>query len=502
MAALRSGYELGQASAARRNSELAALDASDVFTDGSAKNTSTQPSLYEGDFAASATQPGRATESSTSFHAPRYESNIELSAIDPHHNEAGAAEPEFSLPPVDGGKDAWLFLFSAFVLEMLVWGFPFAYGIFQEYYSSNPPFEGSRNIALIGTCAMGLMYLSSPLVFGLLAWYPKSKRSCIMVGLIIMCLSLGLSSLSTTVPHLIVSQGVFYAIGGAMCYSPTITFMDEWFVKRKGLAFGCMWAGTGLGGVIIPLLLQFLLNRYGFRTTLRIWALVLFAATAPLTFFLKPRLPVAQTTNFRSFNLSFLKNKTFLILQLGNILEGFGYFVPSIYLPTYAKSLGASNSVSALTLILINIAAVFGCVAMGGIVDRWHISTCILVSTVGSTLSVFLLWGFSTSLPLLLVFCVVYGLFAGSYSTTYPGVMKAVDKSHKGADSTMVFAVLAAGRGIGNVACGPLSEALIRAGEVGSEGLYGSEYGPLVLFTGISAALGGVSCFGRKLGWF
>jgi hypothetical protein len=47
--------------------------------------------------------------------------------------------------------------------------------------------------------------------------------------------------MSQTVPHLIVSQGVFYAIGGAMCYSPAISFMDEWFVKRKGLAFGMMW---------------------------------------------------------------------------------------------------------------------------------------------------------------------------------------------------------------------------------------------------------------------
>lgn len=85
------------------------------------------------------------------------------------------------------------------------------------------------------------MYLSSPLVFGMLAWYPTWKRPCIMIGLIMMCLSLGLSSLSTTVPHLIATQGVFYAIGGALCYSPTIGFMDEWFVKRKGLAFGTMW---------------------------------------------------------------------------------------------------------------------------------------------------------------------------------------------------------------------------------------------------------------------
>jgi hypothetical protein len=29
---------------------------------------------------------------------------------------------EFSLPPVDGGKDAWLFLAACFVVEALVWG--------------------------------------------------------------------------------------------------------------------------------------------------------------------------------------------------------------------------------------------------------------------------------------------------------------------------------------------------------------------------------------------
>ena len=29
---------------------------------------------------------------------------------------------EFSLPPVDGGKDAWLFLAGCFVTEALIWG--------------------------------------------------------------------------------------------------------------------------------------------------------------------------------------------------------------------------------------------------------------------------------------------------------------------------------------------------------------------------------------------
>lgn len=271
---------------------------------------------------------------------------------------------------------------------------------------------------------------------------------------------------------------------------------------------------------MIPLLLQAILNKYGFRTTLRIWAVwvkplclhvseplltdtrVLFVATVPLYVFLKPRVPISRNPSRRSFDLSFLKTRIFLLHQFGNILQGFGYFLPALYLPTYAKSLGASNSVSALTLTLNNIAAGLGCVLMGWSVDRWHVTTCVSITTIGSTLAVFLLWGFSTHLSLLLIFCFMYGLFAGCYTTTYSGVMKALSRSHEATDATLVFSVLVAGRGIGNVLSGPVSQALIGAGQVGHVGVYASEYGPLVIFTGVSAVLGGFGCIGRALRWF
>ncbi|ORY17954.1 major facilitator superfamily domain-containing protein [Clohesyomyces aquaticus] len=437
------------------------------------------------------------------FPDSQHEDAIELES----NTERDAAHgTEFSLAPADGGKDAWMYLAAAFVVEILVWGFPFAFGVFQEYYSAHEPFQGSKNIAVIGTCAMGLMYLSGPLVFGTLLRYPRSRRPAIGVGLVTMCLGLGLSSLSQTVTHLIVTQGVFYAIGGGLVYSPTILFMDEWFVKKKGFAFGIMWAGTGLGGVIIPLLLQYLLNSHGFRTTLRVWSVILFLLTAPLTYFLKPRIPISPTHAPRPFNLSFLLTPTFLLLQAGNILEGLGYFIPSIYLPTYARQLGASTSLSTLTIILFNIASVFGCILMGLIIDRWHVTTCILVSTLGSTASVFLIWGFSTSLPSLFVFSIFYGLFAGSFSSTWPGIMGAVKGKaavrNVEADGTMVFAWLAAGRGIGNVVCGPVSEALRAGGAWNAMGVYGDGgYGPLVVFTGVSALLGGIGVVGRRVGW-
>ena len=67
----------------------------------------------------------------------------------------------------------------------------------------------------------------------------------------------------------------------------------------------------------------------------------------------------------------------------------------------------------------------------------------------------------------------------------------------------MVFGLLSFGRGIGSVVTGALSEALLRdAGPMEAANLgYGTGYGPLIVFTGVSAALGGVSFVGRRLGW-
>ena len=149
-------------------------------------------------------------------------------------------------------------------------GFPFSFGIFQDYYSTHAPFSKEPSgIAVIGTSAMvwlfntdvffpflhalltldtsikGIMYLGSPFSFALLQRFPLYRRHCAVLGLFIMVIGLVASSFATRVSHLILTQGVLYAIGGSMLYTPTIIFLDEWFVARKGLAFGVMWAGTG-----------------------------------------------------------------------------------------------------------------------------------------------------------------------------------------------------------------------------------------------------------------
>lgn len=41
-----------------------------------------------------------------------------------------------SLPPIDGGKDAWLFLAAGTVIEALTWGTPASIGVLHEYWTS------------------------------------------------------------------------------------------------------------------------------------------------------------------------------------------------------------------------------------------------------------------------------------------------------------------------------------------------------------------------------
>ncbi|KAI1331807.1 MFS general substrate transporter [Xylariaceae sp. FL0255] len=417
---------------------------------------------------------------------------------------------EFSLPPVDGGKDAWLFLAAAFVVEALAWGFPFPFGVFEDYYRSHPPFEGQQNIVSVGTTAMGVMYLAAPIIVGGCRFFGAWARWTPIVGLSIMTLALGLSSLSTKVVHLIVTQGSFYGIGGGIAYCPCILYMDEWFVKKNGLAYGIMWSATGVAGVVVPLLMTWLFNTIGFRDTLRLWAGLLFVLTTPLAFFIKPRLPPSATSQIRPFDLKFLGSAAFLLYEVANIIESSGFFLPGIYLPTYARNtLGAGSLSAATTVLLVNIASVFGCIAMGWVIDRLHVTTCILLSTIGATIGSLVIWGLSPTLPLLYLFCIVYGFFAGSFSSTWPGIMmymsrKGQESSSGFIDPSMVFGFLAAGRDIGNVVAGPLSESLLSGSSWKGDTLafgYGSGYGSLIVFTGVTALIGGSTFLWRRLGF-
>lgn len=205
--------------------------------------------------------------------------------------------------------------------------------MFQEFYLRQPEFFNEiSGVASVGTTSSGIMYLSSPVVFILLQRYRTYRIPTILIGFAIMLSGLVGASFARNIAQLVATQGVLYGIGGSLLYFPIYLYIDEWFDKRRGLAYGGLIAGDGAGGVVIPLLMEWMLKRWGFRTAMRIWVVVCFLLTSGALLCLKER-KVALEKLPRGFGLRFLKSPAFWILMLGNTIQSLGSYMPLLYMP-------------------------------------------------------------------------------------------------------------------------------------------------------------------------
>lgn len=127
------------------------------------------------------------------------------------------------------------------------------------------------------------MYLGAPLVAWILARWPYIRQRFIWVGFAGVVASLVGASFANTTASLLATQGVLYAVFGLALYFPFMMILDEWFINRKGFAFGVMWAGLGTSGSVYPFLMQWLLDKYGYRTALRVWAVIFVSPPSALS---------------------------------------------------------------------------------------------------------------------------------------------------------------------------------------------------------------------------
>ena len=135
-------------------------------------------------------------------------------------------------------------------------------------------------------------------------------------------------------------------------------------------------------------------------------------------------------------------------------------------------------------------------------IDRFHVTTAINVCAVGTVLAVFLFWSFAVYRPMLYIFAFLYGMTAGGFAATWSGCSNPIRRAYPAVETGMIIAVFSAGKGIGAVISGPLSGILIRSDTWKSHAgyAYGSGYGYLIVFSGITASFASIGWFGKKCG--
>ncbi|KAJ9618237.1 hypothetical protein H2203_009153 [Taxawa tesnikishii (nom. ined.)] len=375
-------------------------------------------------------------------------------------------EDDDGLPPVDGGLHAWRCLLGCWLIEFMLWGFPLSFGIFQSYYSTHPLFASSSSIPTIGTLATGLSYLGMPFANLLALRWPYHRRLMCALGFTLCVLGLLGASFATQTWHLLLCQGVLYGTSWVVCYTPFLFMLNEWFEEKRGLAYGILFAAGGVGGLVVPLTVGSLMQRFGFRVALRVFAIATLVVGGTGLLMIKPRIPPGgrrNTVHKKSGKWAGLKqvlrDTHFPIFATAIFLQGLGFFLPNIFLPAFAVDLSLPSTAGSGLLALVSASQVLGQVGLGWISDKLNPYIPTSAAAFISGLSVLFLWAPSKTMSGLTPFAILWGLFSASYSVSYSQVCNfLVDDP----DMVMtIYGVLSFERGVANILEGPISAFLL-----------------------------------------
>ncbi|KAF8321252.1 MFS general substrate transporter [Clavulina sp. PMI_390] len=275
--------------------------------------------------------------------------------------------------------------------------------------------------------------------------YPTWVRTVMMVCLLASVASLFASSFATKIWHLILLQGVVNGTACGILYPAVLFWVPEWFDKRRNFASSTMQSGSGVGGIVWPLVIDALLKRVGYAWTMRTFSIALLIFTIPVVLSVKPRLPLRKMESSESLDRGhidskpvvdekaevspisemsapviesdwkYLKSPLFLSVNAAVFIQGLGHFCVSFYVSTYTVSMGYSRSQGTIILSIFNAAFVIASVGTGYWCDRNPYPIVMIVTNTLACAVVFSLWGFATTLSRILAFYIIFGALSGSF---------------------------------------------------------------------------------------
>lgn len=171
-------------------------------------------------------------------------------------------------PPPDGGY-GWVICFASFMCNMIVDGIAYTFGIFLDAFVLHFH-EGKGTVAWVGSLLSGVYLSAGPIVSALANKY--GCRAVCIAGSIIACIAFVLSTFSNSVGMLMATYGFMGGFGFGMIYLPAVVAVGYYFETKRSLATGIAVCGSGFGTFAFAPLATYLLEEYGWKNALLIFA--------------------------------------------------------------------------------------------------------------------------------------------------------------------------------------------------------------------------------------
>ncbi|MCX7162391.1 MAG: MFS transporter [Betaproteobacteria bacterium] len=224
----------------------------------------------------------------------------------------------------------------------------------------------------------------------------RSARVLFTIGALFLSAALVLISLARNVWEFILVFGVVMSVSNTLL-GPlgANTLVARWFSRQRGRALGVTAIGTSLGGLLVPLMLQTLIDAYGWRTAcLSMAGVVLLLLLPPILLLVRSRpadlglLPdgavaavdaqgaAAAATNAEMPDL--LRDAAFwrISLAVGVLMAAFTAVLANLV--PFAVGHGVAPKQAALLISVISVAGVSGKLLFSVFADRINLKTAIL----------------------------------------------------------------------------------------------------------------------------
>jgi MFS family permease len=344
-----------------------------------------------------------------------------------------AQNPDASAKPSNSNRIyyGWWIVLSAFlnlffVVGIIFYGFP----VFYPYFIESLSFTRAQ---LTQGFLLGFLFAGLP--FGILAGMLIDRigpRFVILAGVVLVALSLILMGRMRhfwQFEFLCIVEVVGYVLAGPIANQVLIA---RWFHRRRGQAMGYAYLGLGAGGVVAPMLVNFLARSVGWRHGLELVGTAVLLVLVPIGFWVTrsspedvavvpaafgemtlpsssssvvatPSVGVPQAVRSAPFWL-LLIGSTLTIGAIGAVIQHFILFL---------KDIGYSAAIASQYSTFLLAASLGGRVIVGHLADRFRKSSLMAFFYFSIGASVFLL-SHSDSSVIVWSFALVFGFSMGA----------------------------------------------------------------------------------------
>ncbi|KFH41632.1 putative transporter-like protein [Hapsidospora chrysogenum ATCC 11550] len=396
----------------------------------------------------------------------------------------------------DGGY-GWVVVASGAVILWWSVGLTYAWGIMQAALADDG-LASPAVLSFVGSLQAALVSVLAIVCARVMRWL--GARRTVLMAVVFMAGSEILASFTVrNVGGLFVTSGVLMGIGvryvgreksyssGCLSFMVVTAIPAQYFSRRRGLATGLMFAGSGFGGAANSFMLDALITALGTAWAYRILGIATLATGLPAAWMLKER--TNNTVARRGFvEWRLFKSLSFNLVFIGSAIGTFPLYVPPFFIPMYAKSLGLPSSVGASLVAGFSLASAFGRIGSGIACDKLGSLNTLIVSLAITAVTMLAVWPASTTLAPLVVFVAVNGAANGAFFSTMP---TAVSNIFGSARVSIAMSMVLTGWVGGYLMGAPIAGFLLQAYGGAEGGL--QAYRPAMFYAGslalVSAAL-------------